>query len=50
MEKLRKLVGTVPLLYSQSATYTMCSLINALVDEVNRLSKELQEVKTQIGE
>lgn len=44
LKKLNKLVGEVPLIYKRSTIYTMCILINALVDAVNYLGDEVERL------
>jgi hypothetical protein len=42
IKKIDKIIGDVPLFYKPSTIYTMCILINALVDEVNELNKRVE--------
>lgn len=42
IKELRKLIGDVPFVYSPTAIYTMCILINALVDTVNELNARVE--------
>lgn len=47
MKRLKKLVGDVPFLYRASTIYTMCILINALVDSVNYLADQVEEMRKE---
>lgn len=43
-KKLNRLKGEIPLFYNRESLYTICVLINILVDEVNRLSDEVERL------
>ncbi len=45
LKKLPKITGDIPLVYSRTSIYTICTLINALVDYVEHLAKEIEELK-----
>lgn len=45
LRRLNKLEGDVPYIYKPSTIYTMCILINALVEAVNFLAGQVEELQ-----
>ena len=50
LRRLNKLEGDVPYIYKPRTIYTMCILINALVDAVNFLNEQMQELQKEGAE
>lgn len=46
-QKLRRIIGDVPLFYHQNTIYVMATVINQLVDTVNQLTQQVERLETQ---